>query len=209
MGQPFQPGPPPYNPSPTPGWAAPTGPRTWQPAPGYPSGSGRGAADAIAAAALALAAILFLMRRIWLYVQLDKFFWSDVIVIISILFALVATILLLTTRKPATARVAGGIGVGLILAPNISYIFSAFDRVRGVHSAWADGGWLSIPATLIALIAIGTLFAAASSGRPQHASGAGPQPLNSWPQPSNSWPQPPMGQPPVGYPGQPQPLPPQ
>ncbi|MFX0579318.1 hypothetical protein [Nocardia nepalensis] len=104
--------------------------------PGYRSGGGRGAADAIAAAALALAAILYLVRRIWVYLQFDKFYWTDVILIITILLALTATILLLTTSKPATARVAGGITAGMMLAPNISYVFSAFDRIRGLHSAW-------------------------------------------------------------------------
>ncbi|WP_433677950.1 hypothetical protein [Nocardia sp. CA-119907] len=176
--------------------------------PGYPPSGGRGAADAIAAAALALAAILYLARRIWLYLQFDKFFWSDVIVIISVLFALVATILLFTARKPATARIAAGIAVGMMFVPNVSYVFSAFDRgVRRGYGVWADGGWLSIPATLLALIAIGALFAAASSAGPQHVPGTGPQPPGA--QPPNSWPQPPMAQPPVGYPGQHQPLPPQ
>lgn len=207
MGQPFQPGPPPYNPSPSPGWAAPTGPRVWQPTPGYPPGGGRGAADAIAAAALTLAAILYLVRRIWLYLEFDKFFWNDVIVLISVLFALVATILLFTASKPATARIAAGIAVGMMFVPNVSYVFSAFDRgVRRGYGVWADGGWLSIPATLLALIAIGALLAAASSAGPRVA-GAGPRPPGT--QPPNSWPQPSMGQPPVGYPGQHQPLPPQ
>jgi hypothetical protein len=197
MGQPFQPAPPPG-----PGWGPPGGPRVGQSVPGYlPSGGGRGAADAIAAVASALAAILYVARRVWLYTQYDKFLWSDVILIIAALFALVAAILLLTASKPATARIAGGIAVGMVFAPNVSYVFGAFDRGLRGHSAWAHGGWLSIPATLIALIAMGALFAAASSAGPQRVAGAWPQALGT--QPANSWPQSPMGLAPVGYyPGQ-------
>lgn len=208
MGQPFQPGPPPDNPwlPSGQGWAASPSPPVGQPIPGYRSGGGRGAADAIAAAASALAAILYLVRRIWLFTQYDKFFWYDVVLVINVLFTLVAAILLLTASKPATARIAGGIAAGMVFAPNASYVFGAFDRsYRAGHSAWEDGGWLSIPATLIALIAIGALLMASSSVGPQQVAGAGFQPPG--PQPPNPWPHPPMGQPPAGYPGQYQPPP--
>ncbi|MBF6301504.1 hypothetical protein IU459_28785 [Nocardia amamiensis] len=206
MGQPFQPGPMPHNPwLPTDhGWGASLSPPVGQPVPGYWPGGGRGAADAIAAAASALAAILYLVRRIWLYTQYGKFFWYDVVLVITVVFALVAAILLLTASKPATARIAGGIAAGMVFAPNASYVFGAFDRsFRAGHGAWQDGGWLSIPATLIALIAIGALLAAASSVGPQQVAGAGFRPPG--PQPPNQWPYPPTGQPPTGYPSQYQP----
>ncbi|MBB5916410.1 hypothetical protein BJY24_005322 [Nocardia transvalensis] len=203
MGQPFQPGPPPHNPAgfPGPGWGSP---------PGYPPPSGgRRAADAIAAAGLALAAILFVARRIWLFARYDKFFWSDAVVVLTVLFALFAAVLLLTAGRPAVARVAGGIGAGAVLAPNLGLIFSAGDRNLG-SAALAHGGWLAIPTTLVALVVIGALFSAAmSTGGPR-------PPANSWPQPQmapppNAWQQQPMpgAQPPAGYPGQHQPPPPQ
>ncbi|WP_330230483.1 hypothetical protein OHA40_31700 [Nocardia sp. NBC_00508] len=150
---------------------------------------------------MALAAILYLVRRIWSYVQFGKFFSSDVILIINVLFALFAAILLLTASKPATARIVGGIAAGMTFAPNASYVSSAFDRsFRAGRSAWEDGGWLSIPVTLIALVAIGALLAAASSVGSQRVAGAGFQP-------SNPWPHPPMGQPSAHYPSQHQPPP--
>ncbi|MGY1944575.1 hypothetical protein [Nocardia asiatica] len=210
MGQPFQLGPPPHDPALPPGstWGAPTGPQFGQSLPGYPSGRGRGAADAIAAAGSALAAMLYLARRIWSFIQFDKFFWSDVVLLFSVLFTLVAAVLLITARKHATARIAGGIAAGMMLVPNAAYVFGAFDRsFRAGHSAWEGGGWLSIPATLLTLAAIGALFAASSTAGPQHVAGPGFQPPN--PPPASPWPYPPMGQPPAAYPGHYQPPPPQ
>ncbi|WP_156959767.1 hypothetical protein [Nocardia sp. BMG51109] len=205
MAQPFPPGPPPNNPAQPPGqgWGPPAG-VPGQPMPGYPPpGGGRGAAGPVAAAGLILAALLYVVRRIWSYIDYDRFFWSDLGVIVTVLVALAGGVLLFASGKSA-ARLAAGIAAGMVLAPHISYLFGSFDRssLRG-YNPWSDGGWLTIPVTLLALGVIAALLAA-------EVSGGTPQSPNSWPRqpavpPQNVWPQPPMGgvqQSPPGYPGQ-------
>ncbi|RDI55447.1 hypothetical protein [Nocardia mexicana] len=200
MGQPFQPGPP-NQPPPGQGWGpgAPVG----QPVPGYPvpPRTGGGAAGPLAAAMLGLSAILYLARRIWFYAEYSKLFWGDLDIVLTVLLAVVGAILLLTGGKPI-GRLIAALSAGMLLLGNLGYVLNAIDQSSRSSSLspWDDGGWLSIPALLVVLLAIVALIMMASSDTGQPSAGRPQQPVA----PPNPWPQPPMGQgqPPAGYPGQ-------
>lgn len=205
MGQPFPPGPPPNNP-PGPGWGAPAGNPGWQPGPPRRPG-GRSGADVLAVVFLLLTSLVYAVRIIWLSAHYGEFLWGNASFILAVIAAIAAAVLILAGGKVLPGRVLGAVAAGMVFAPSFGYILTALDRsTRRFGGLWANGGWLTIPATLTALVAIIALILAMTSGDAQQRPAAG-----GWPQqPPNAWPQPPMGgQPPAGYPAQHQPPPPQ
>lgn len=175
MVNPYQPGYP-AAPPPGPGWGAPPNYMGAQPVPNGRSVKERKPVDMVAGVALIFAELMVVAQSIWGIIggYTDYYFpyGNAVFIFMFWVCAIVGTVgavMLLTGGSVSTrGRTLAAIGAGAIFLRTVPRAFAFYDW-------FSAGGWLTIPASIVTLIAVGTLIA----GKP----GSSGSSTGGWPAP--------------------------
>ncbi|MEC3956296.1 hypothetical protein VMT65_24880 [Nocardia sp. CDC153] len=139
--------------TPPPGWPPPPGypaTATTPGSPARPASAPRSAIVIVTGIALILAAVTTGVHIAW---ATTHYTLSSALPVLEVLAGLAAAIVCFAT-KGGTARPAAGVAAGLLLVPNLSFLLLYLQHTRYAPDLGSVGNWLTIPATLAALVAI-------------------------------------------------------